>query len=54
VTEQLADDTGVVVSNGVVSTKAAEDTLPADFFEEFAATLAKHRAWERDTDPVPA
>jgi catalase len=54
VTEQLADDTDVVASNGVVSTKAAEDSLPGEFFEEFAAALAKHRAWERETDAVPA
>jgi catalase len=54
VAEQLADDTDVIASHGVVSTKAAEDTLPDEFFEEFAATLAKHRVWERETDPIPA
>lgn len=52
--EQLADDTDVVVSNGVVSTAAAADDLPDEFAEAFAAALAKHRAWERETDPVPA
>jgi catalase len=54
IAEQLADDTDVVVSNGVVSTAAAADDLTDEFWEAFAAALAKHRAWERDTDPVPA
>jgi catalase len=54
VAEQLADDTGVVVSNGVVTTAAAADDLSDEFSEAFAAALAKHRAWERETDPVPA
>jgi catalase len=52
--EQLADDTDVVVSNGVVSTAAAADDLTDEFSEAFASALAKHRAWERETDPVPA
>src|SRR5215208_1187435 len=52
--EQLADDTDVVVSNGVVSTAAAADDLTDEFSQAFVAALAKHRAWERETDPVPA
>jgi catalase len=54
VAEQLADDADVVVSNGVVSTAASEDTLPDRFFDQFAAALAQHRAWDRESDPVPA
>jgi catalase len=54
VDEQLADSADVVVSNGVVSTAAAADDLSEQFFEAFAAALALHRAWERETDPVPA
>jgi catalase len=37
-----------------VSTTAAQDDLSDQFFEDFAAALAKHRAWERETDSVPA
>jgi catalase len=54
ITERLADDTDVVESNGVVSTAAAADDLTDEFSEVFAGALAKHRAWERETDPVPA
>jgi catalase len=54
IAERLADDTDVVVSNGVVSTAAAADDLTDEFANAFASVLAKHRAWERETDPVPA
>ena len=54
VAEQLADGPDVVAAQGVVSTTAAEDTLPDQFFEAFASALAKHRAWDRDTESVPA
>jgi catalase len=54
ITEQLADDTDVVVSNGVVSTAAAADDLTDEFSQAFALAVAKHRAWDRETDPVPA
>jgi catalase len=54
ITERLADDTDVVVSNGVVSTAAAADDLTDEFSEAFATALSHHRAWERETDPVPA
>jgi catalase len=50
----LADDVDVVAQAGVVSTTAAQDDLSEQFFEDFAAALAKHRAWERETDSVPA
>jgi catalase len=52
--ERLADGDGIVASNGIVSTTAAEDTLPKGFFEAFASALAQHRAWNRQTDSVPA
>jgi catalase len=54
VAEQLADGAEVVAEKGVVSTTAAEDTIPDEFFEAFASALAKHRAWDRETDSVPA
>lgn len=54
VDERLAEDTNVVVAKGVVSTAAAVDDLSEEFMESFAAALAKHRAWERETDAVPA
>jgi catalase len=54
VAEQLADGPGVVSSMGVVSTTAAEDSMPDGFFDAFAAVLAKHRVWDRDTAMVPA
>jgi catalase len=44
----------VVVSRVVVARAAAPDDLTDDFAEAFAAALAKHRAWEREADPVPA
>jgi catalase len=50
----LADSEDVVTSAGVVSTTAAEDSVPEQFFDDFASALAKHRAWDRDTDSVPA
>jgi catalase len=54
VDEQLADGTDVVAAQGVISTTAAADELPDEFSEAFAAALAKHRAWERQADSVPA
>jgi catalase len=54
VQESLADGEDVVAEAGVVSTTAAQDDLSDQFFEDFAAALAKHRAWERETDSVPA
>jgi catalase len=52
--EPLADGQGVVSAAGVVSTTTAAGDLSDRFFDEFAAALAKHRAWERETDSVPA
>jgi catalase len=57
IAEQLASnssDTTVTVSTGVVTTTAAAGDLDDDFFEAFAAELAKHRAWDRSADAVPA
>jgi catalase len=52
--EPLADRADVVSSHGVVTTTAAEESMPGEFFESFASALAKHRAWDRQTDSVPA
>jgi catalase len=54
VAEQLADGPDVVTAHGVVSSTTAGDNLPDEFFEAFASALAKHRAWDRKTDSVPA
>ena len=51
---RLADNTEVVNDQSVVTTTAAADTLPDEFADEFAAALAQHRCWQRQTDPVPA
>jgi catalase len=52
--EQLATGADVVDSAGLISTTAAADTLPDAFCEFFGSALAKHRAWDRETDMVPA
>ena len=54
ITNRLAEDTDVLNDQSVITTKAAADELPDRFVEEFAAALARHRCWERRTDPVPA
>ncbi|SHF03313.1 catalase [Streptoalloteichus hindustanus] len=52
---QLArDDEPVVVDQGVVTSAKARNDLPAEFATAFCDALAKHRAWERSTDGVPA
>jgi putative intracellular protease/amidase len=48
------DNEPVVADQGVVTSSSAQNALPAEFLEEFARALGKHRAWERDTAPVPA
>lgn len=50
----LADGPKVINDRGVLTTTAASDSLPDDFVEQFTATLARHRCWERSTDGVPA
>jgi catalase len=50
----LADSGEVVASAGVVSTIAALDSVPEQFFDDFASVLARRRAWDRETDSVPA
>jgi catalase len=52
--EQIAEDTNVVDAHGVVTTTAAAKDLSGAFFDAFASALAKHRAWDRETDSVPA
>ncbi|HEY0454365.1 catalase [Actinophytocola sp.] len=47
-------DTNVVTDQGVVTTAAAAGDLGPGFAEAFAAEIAKHRAWQRATDSVPA
>jgi catalase len=54
IAEQTADSANVVDAHGVVTTTAAAGDLSDEFFEAFASALAKHRAWDRETDAVPA
>jgi catalase len=54
VVEQIAEGADIVTAHGVVTTTAAADDLSDEFFDTFAAVLAKHRIWERITDSVPA
>ena len=50
---QQADGEDVVDAKGVVSTTAAEDSMPNEFFSTFAKKLAQHRVWNRDADSEP-
>jgi catalase len=52
--EEDDGEDGVVVDKGVVTTTRAEDTVPDGFAEQFAALIAAHRVWERDTAHIPA
>lgn len=54
ISEQTADSTDVLDAQGVLTTTAAAGDLADDFFDAFAAALAKHRIWDRETDSVPA
>jgi catalase len=45
---------GVIADHGVVTTGAAADTLPAQFWHDLVRSLAAHRAWDRDTRSVAA
>ncbi len=55
---RLATDTAVTTDRGVVTSTAAADDLDTDLADElataFAGEIARHRAWERPTDAVPA
>ena len=53
-TRLAGDGDGVTVDHGVVTTPAAADTLPAEFWQDLVQFLAAHRAWDRDTSSVPA
>lgn len=54
IAERTAGGTDVVDAHGVVTTTAAAGDLSDGFFDAFASALARHRAWDRDTDSVPA
>ncbi|MEV6908705.1 catalase [Amycolatopsis sp. NPDC051071] len=54
VTAKLADGAETLIDQGVVTTTAAEQTLPDGFFASFLAQLGEHRSWVRKTDSVPA
>ncbi|KFU77119.1 catalase [Amycolatopsis lurida] len=54
VTANLADGSETLIDQGVVTTTAAEATLPDGFFAAFLAQLGEHRTWTRKTDAIPA
>jgi catalase len=54
VVEDFAEHTEVVSRNGVITTGAAGSDVPVEFLDGFANEIARHRAWERRTDAVPA
>jgi catalase len=53
-TSKLADDAETLIDQGVVTTTAAERTIPDGFFASFVAQLGEHRSWVRDTASIPA
>jgi catalase len=54
VTANVAFGPDVVIDQGVVTSISAENALPDGFFNAFADEIAKHRAWNRETDSIPA
>ncbi|MFD2422520.1 catalase [Amycolatopsis pigmentata] len=55
VTGPIAEaDLQVVAEEGVITTTAAREDLDTEFFDALATEVARHRAWERRTDGVPA
>ncbi|GAB3734283.1 catalase [Amycolatopsis oliviviridis] len=54
VTSKLADDVETLIDQGVVTTTAAEASLPDGFFASFTAQLGEHRSWLRKTGSIPA
>ncbi|NIJ13123.1 catalase [Saccharomonospora amisosensis] len=52
--ERLADSIEVVDDRGVITTTAEGNALPDDFVTRLTDRLARHRAWERATESVPA
>ncbi|WP_425266105.1 catalase [Amycolatopsis regifaucium] len=51
---ETADDAETLIDQGVVTTTAAEQTIPDGFFASFLAQLGEHRSWLRKTDSIPA
>lgn len=51
---RMAEDTATTVDKGVVTSTAARADLTDDFVAAFATDIGRHRAWERQTDSVPA
>ncbi len=50
-----ADDSQPVANDyGVITAVSDGGSLPSEFFEQFASTLAGHRVWDRDTSHIPA
>ncbi len=50
-----ADDANPVVTDQGITTATSNDgSLPAEFMEQFATVLARHRVWERETGHIPA
>ncbi|SHT67236.1 Catalase CatB [Mycobacteroides abscessus subsp. abscessus] len=49
-----AQRTFAKVDDGVVTTTAEANALPAEFVAAFVTAISRHRAWERETEMVPA
>ncbi|HEU0086163.1 MAG TPA: catalase [Pseudonocardiaceae bacterium] len=47
-------DGSVTGDHGVISAAGADGTVPDEFVDAFCTALGQHRAWDRDTAPVPA
>lgn len=54
VSQTLASTIEVVVEDGVVTTTAENVSLPGEFVEALVIAIGGHRAWERETEMVPA
>ncbi|EID52880.1 catalase [Saccharomonospora xinjiangensis] len=54
VTGRIAESTDVMDDQGLITTTAEGDALPEDFATTLLDRLARHRAWERITESVPA
>jgi catalase len=51
---QATDEDDAVTDVGVTTTRKARDEVPDAFVDQLCASLARHRAWGREVDHVPA
>ncbi|MCE7003612.1 catalase [Kibdelosporangium philippinense] len=53
-TRIATNEDDIVSDVGVVTAPAAEDSLPAQYFDTLITEIGQHRAWHRDTSSIPA